>query len=64
MSVCDLDTPDAVVQAICDAGGEAIGRICDVSDPKGVAALVEATEQAFGSVQVLVNNAASSARSP
>lgn len=58
VSVCDLDPPDAVVQAICDAGGESIGRICDVSDPKGVAALVEATEQAFGSVQVLVNNAA------
>jgi NAD(P)-dependent dehydrogenase (short-subunit alcohol dehydrogenase family) len=58
VSVCELDPPDAEVQAICDAGGEAIGRICDVSDPKGVAALVEATEQAFGSVHVLVNNAA------
>ena len=58
VSVCDLDPPDAVVQAICDGGGKAIGRIWDVSDPKGVAALVEATEQAFSSVQVLVANAA------
>jgi NAD(P)-dependent dehydrogenase (short-subunit alcohol dehydrogenase family) len=58
VSVCDLDPPDAVVQAIRAAGGEAIGQICDVSDPKAVAALVEATERAFGGVQVLVNNAA------
>jgi NAD(P)-dependent dehydrogenase (short-subunit alcohol dehydrogenase family) len=58
VSVCDLDPPDAVVQAVRDAGGEAIGRVCDVSDPNAVAALVRATEQAFGGVQVLVNNAA------
>jgi NAD(P)-dependent dehydrogenase (short-subunit alcohol dehydrogenase family) len=58
VSVCDLDLPDAVVEAIRAAGGDAIGRICDVSDAKAVAALVEATEAAFGGVQVLVNNAA------
>jgi NAD(P)-dependent dehydrogenase (short-subunit alcohol dehydrogenase family) len=58
VSVCDLYPPDAVVQAIRAAGGDAIGRICDVSDPKPVATLVHATEEAFGSVHVLVNNAA------
>jgi len=58
VSVCDLDPPDTVVQAIQAAGGEAIGRICDVSNPEAVSALVRATEQAFGGVQVLVNNAA------
>ncbi|MGH8296778.1 MAG: SDR family NAD(P)-dependent oxidoreductase, partial [Steroidobacteraceae bacterium] len=56
--VCDLDPPDAVVEEIRAAGGQAIGRICDVSDPQAVAALVQATEQAFGGAQVLVNNAA------
>jgi NAD(P)-dependent dehydrogenase (short-subunit alcohol dehydrogenase family) len=58
LSLCDLDPPDAVVAAIRTAGGEAIGRVCDVSDPKAVAALVEATLAAFGGVQVLGNNAA------
>jgi NAD(P)-dependent dehydrogenase (short-subunit alcohol dehydrogenase family) len=58
LSVCDLDPPDAVVAAIRAAGGKAIGRVCDVSDAKAVAALVEATIEAFGGVQVLVNNAA------
>ncbi|MGH7109006.1 MAG: SDR family NAD(P)-dependent oxidoreductase [Stellaceae bacterium] len=56
--VCDLDPPDAVVREIRAAGGQAIGQICDVSDPQAVAALVQATEQAFGGIQVLVNNAA------
>ena len=58
VSVCDLDPPDAVVEAIRAAGGEAIGRVCDVSDAASVQALVQATVQGFGGVQVLVNNAA------
>ncbi|MGH7096318.1 MAG: SDR family NAD(P)-dependent oxidoreductase [Stellaceae bacterium] len=56
--VCDLDPPDAVVQEIRAAGGQAIGRVCDVSDSQAVAALVQATEHTFGGIQVLVNNAA------
>jgi hypothetical protein len=40
VSVCDLDPPDTVVQAIQAAGGEAIGRICDVSNAEAVSALV------------------------
>src|SRR6266702_6848514 len=48
VGVCDLDPPDTVVQAIREAGGEAIGRVCDVSDPAAVAALVQATERVFG----------------
>src|SRR5262249_22283606 len=58
VSLCDLDPPDAAVLAIREAGGEAIAQVCDVSDPKAVAALVQATEGAFGGVHVLVNNAA------
>src|SRR5271169_4017398 len=58
VSVCDIDPPDAVVQSIKAAGGAAMAQLCDVSDPKAVAALVQATEQTFGGVQVLVNNAA------
>jgi NAD(P)-dependent dehydrogenase (short-subunit alcohol dehydrogenase family) len=58
LCLCDVDQPDAVVKAIRDSGGTAMGQICDVTDAKAVAALVRATDEAFGGVQVLVNNAA------
>ena len=43
----------AVARAIRAAGGAAIGHMCDASDPNAVAAVMHATEQAFGGVQVL-----------
>lgn len=58
VSVCDIESPDALVKEIRASGGEAIGQVCDVTDAKSVAALVQATEKAFGGIQVLVNNAA------
>jgi len=58
VSLCDLEPPDPVVAEIRAAGGNAIGRVCDVTDAASVAALVRATDEAFGGVQVLVNNAA------
>src|SRR5665213_3622486 len=58
VSLCDIDTPEAVVREIRAAGGIAIGQICDVTDAKAVAALMRATDEAFGGIQVLVNNAA------
>src|SRR6478735_540334 len=63
-NVClaDRDSPATVVDAINVSnqsdGGRAIGQICDVSDPDQVAAAVKATIEAFGTVHVLVNNAA------
>lgn len=58
ISVCDLRAPDATVAAIREAGGEAIGTVCDVVDAPGVAQLVAATAACFGRVDGLVNNAA------
>jgi len=58
VSLCDVNSTDRVAEEIRSAGGEAIGQICDVSDPAGVQAMVRNTVTAFGSVQVLVNNAA------
>ena len=58
VSLCDLDVPDATVAAIKQAGGEAIGMACDVTDAAAVRRMIEATERAFGGVQGLVNNAA------
>jgi NAD(P)-dependent dehydrogenase (short-subunit alcohol dehydrogenase family) len=43
-SVCDLRAPDATVAAIREAGGEAIGTVCDVTDAASVARLVAETE--------------------
>lgn len=48
---------NAVVQAIESAGGQAIAVQADVADPVAVRALFDAAVQAFGRVDVLVNNA-------
>ncbi|GJD52896.1 3-oxoacyl-[acyl-carrier-protein] reductase FabG [Methylobacterium crusticola] len=47
----------ALADTIAAAGGRAIAVKADVGDPAAVAALFEATERAFGGVDVLVNNA-------
>jgi NAD(P)-dependent dehydrogenase (short-subunit alcohol dehydrogenase family) len=60
--IADVEPGDGTVRAIKDAGGEALSRICDVSDEAEVAALIRDTEKAFGGVHILVNNAAVFAR--
>lgn len=62
VSICDLNSGDGVVRAIREAGGEAIAQRCDVSDPNAVAKLIRSTDEAFGGIHVLVNNAALAAR--
>ena len=59
VTVNDIDPErvDAAVAAITDAGGTAIGAVADVSDSGQVAAMFDATLEAFGTVDVLVNNA-------
>ena len=51
-----LDTKDTV-EAITESGGSAIGISVDVTSDDNLAAMVEATEKAFGSLDILVNNA-------
>ncbi len=48
---------DALVTRIKAAGGQAIAVKADVSDPAAVAALFDQATDAFGGVDVLVNNA-------
>lgn len=57
--LCISDMLDAgpVAAAIARAGGSAIAVHCDVTDPNSVKAMVEATVQAYGQVDVLLNNA-------
>ena len=48
---------EEVVTGIREAGGEAAGAPGDVSDPEAVGRMVETAREAFGPVEVLVNNA-------
>lgn len=51
------DRAEAVVDSITDAGGEAIAVQADVRDPDAISELVATAESAFGTIDVLVNNA-------
>ncbi len=55
---------EQTVAAIEAAGGKAAVHIADVTDPKAVAAMVEATVEKFGRIDLLVNNAAVRAETP
>jgi 3-oxoacyl-[acyl-carrier protein] reductase len=48
---------DAVVAAITGAGGRALAAEADLLDPGTPARLFDAAEQAFGTVDILINNA-------
>jgi NAD(P)-dependent dehydrogenase (short-subunit alcohol dehydrogenase family) len=54
----DIASSDHVVKAIQDMGGTAISMACDVSNEKSVKAMVDSVAKQFGTVDVLVNNAA------
>lgn len=58
--VADLvgESAAAVVQEIEDAGGDAIAVTCDVSEEEQVQAMTKAAVDAFGGIDILVNNAA------
>lgn len=49
---------DSVAREIADAGGRALAVHVDVADPKSVEAMARETLDAFGRIDVLVNNAA------
>jgi 3-oxoacyl-[acyl-carrier protein] reductase len=55
---------EQTVAAIEADGGKAAVHIADVTDPKAVAAMVDATVQRFGRIDLLVNNAAVRAETP
>lgn len=51
---------DAIEEAalqICDAGGEAHGQVCDVTDFSAIVATVGDVIEKFGAIDLLVNNA-------
>lgn len=58
VAVADVDDTRAAVEGLREAGAEAIGLYADVTDPGSVAAMVRSAVDAFGSVDILINNAA------
>ena len=52
------DLCDEVVAEIEGAGGKAIACLADISDADAVRTMVDETIEAFGGVDILVNNAA------
>ena len=48
---------DLVVKEITEAGGEAVASYDSVSTPEGGAAIVQAAVDAFGTVDIVINNA-------
>lgn len=52
------DAVDAVASEINSKGGNAIAIACNVSDASDLQKLVDATLQKFGTIDILVNNAA------
>ena len=58
VAISDLDSGQTVVDIIKQAGGEAIDAPCDVSDETSAKKAVQQTVEAFGRLDILVNNAA------
>lgn len=56
--LADMDDPEPAASAIRNAGGEALACQCDVADPAAVDALFRKAVAAFGTIHILVNNAA------
>ncbi|MBX2831705.1 MAG: SDR family oxidoreductase [Rhodospirillales bacterium] len=57
--------PDALAETLertKKVGGEIVGHICDITDGKAVAEMVQACVKQFGRVDILVNNVGGSAK--
>ena len=48
---------DAIVSELKGKGGAAVGRVSDVTNPEDMKALAQFAQDAFGSVDILINNA-------
>ncbi|MCH8191652.1 MAG: SDR family NAD(P)-dependent oxidoreductase [Chloroflexi bacterium] len=57
-AMTSIDDANGVKQEIEDAGGEAIVIQGDITKPEDVARIVDGTVEAFGRVDILINNAA------
>lgn len=58
LSLPDIAGADQIVKTIKDMGGTAISMACDVANEQSVKAMVSETVKQFGTVDILINNAA------
>lgn len=58
VAVTDIVDTETTVNIIKQAGGDAIGIHCDVTDPDNITAMVAETVETYGRLDILVNNAA------
>jgi NAD(P)-dependent dehydrogenase (short-subunit alcohol dehydrogenase family) len=58
VAVTDIVDTEMTVNIIKQAGGEAVGIHCDVTDPDNIKSMVAETISAYGKLDILVNNAA------
>lgn len=58
VAVTDIVDTETNVNIIKQAGGDAIGIHCDVTDPDNIKAMVAETVDTYGRLDILVNNAA------
>jgi NADP-dependent 3-hydroxy acid dehydrogenase YdfG len=59
-----VDRIDALAKELVQAGGQALALATDVTDPEQVKALVDAAVQAYGRIDVMLNNAGLMPHSP
>jgi enoyl-[acyl-carrier protein] reductase III len=60
----DADAANSTVEEVISAGGDAVAVQADIAEPEAVAALVQSAVDRFGSIDVVVANAAASAFKP
>lgn len=58
VAVTDIVDTETTVNIIKQAGGNAIGIHCDVTDPDNIKSMVAETVETYGRLDILVNNAA------
>ena len=58
VAVTDIVDTETTVNIIKQAGGDAIGIHCDVTDPENIKSMVAETIDTYGKLDILVNNAA------
>jgi len=54
----DIASADQIVKTVKDIGGTAISMACDVANEQSVKAMVHETVKQFGTIDILINNAA------
>ncbi len=59
-----VENCEALVQEIQEMGGQALALKCDITKPEDVQAVVDATLERFGAIDILVNNSGASWGAP